>query len=134
MILMEKRSIATCIILSIVTCGIYLYYWVYKIMESLYKANNMESKAGMDILLSIVTLGIYGIYLYYKMGKLESSAYQMFGLPARDDALLYLILGLLSYGIICWAIVQNNINNDLADRVNAAYTQHVQNQGGGGQM
>ena len=30
-IVVEKRSIATCIVLSIVTLGIYMFYWMYKL-------------------------------------------------------------------------------------------------------
>ena len=122
--LIEKRSVAMGIVLTIVTCGIYAYYWLYQILDSLYKANNQNSTAGMDVLLCIITCGIYAIYILYKLGQLEKQAHATYGLPAKDDSILYVILGIFSYGIIAWAIIQNNINTNLADTVNEAYARY----------
>ena len=128
--LIEKRSVPMCIVLLIVTCGIYGFFWSYKVMDSLYKANNQPSTAGMDILLSIITCGIYYIYLMYKMGQLESSAHRIYGLPPKDDSVLYLILGIFTADIVPLAIMQNNINTVLADRVNEAYAHYHSGHGG----
>lgn len=116
----EKRSIPTAIILTIVTCGIYGLFWDFKIWDSLYRSTNRPSSAGMDVVLSLVTCGIYYIYMMYKMGKMESEAYNMYGLGSKDDSILYLILSIFGLAIISMAIVQSNINNQLADTVNNA--------------
>ena len=121
MVVIEKRSIGMAVLLSIITCGIYLIYWEYKLWDSLYKANNQTSSAGVDVLLSIVTCGIYLLYMLYKAGKLESSAYALHGLPPKDDSVLYLILGLFVLAIVSFCILQSNINNQLADAVNNTY-------------
>ena len=117
----EKRNVATAIVFSIITCGIYAIYWEYKMLDSLYKANNLPSNAGVDIVLSIVTCGIYGLYMLYKAGKMESSALRMYNQPERDEAALYLILGIFGLAIVSFAILQSNINNYLADAVNNSY-------------
>jgi len=122
--LIEKRSVATSIILTLITCGIYGIYWEYKLLDSLYKANNQNSSAGMDILLGIITCGIYNIYICYKLGQLEKQAHEVYGLPAKDDSILYLILAIFSYGLIAWAIIQHNVNTNLADTVNEAYARY----------
>jgi len=106
-----KRSVGVAILLSVLTCGIYMIYWWYQVLTSLYRLNNLPSNAGLDIVLSIITCGIYGIYLAYKMGKMESSINYSMGLPPRDDSILYLILSLFGLDIIVLAIVQSNINN-----------------------
>jgi len=121
MVIIEKRSVGLAILLSIITCGIYLIYWEYKTWDALYKANNQPSSAGVDVLLSIVTCGIYMIYMLYKGGKLESSAMAHYGFPPKDDSVLYLILGIFGLAIVSLAILQSNINNMLADAVNSAY-------------
>ncbi|MCL1999620.1 MAG: DUF4234 domain-containing protein [Turicibacter sp.] len=121
----EKRSIAVAIILAFVTCGIYVLYWQYKLYESLYRANNLPSTAGVDLLLSIVTCGIYAIYMMYKMGKLESQAFATHDLGEKDEALLYVILSVFGLAIVSMAIIQSNINT-LADNVNNS---HYDNQG-----
>ena len=119
--IIEKRSIPSAIIFTILTCGIYVIYWEYKILDSLYKANNIPSNAGVDVLLSIVTCGIYGLYMLYKAGKMETSAMAMYGLPEKDEAALYLILGVVGLGIVSFAILQSNINNHIADAVNNTF-------------
>jgi len=118
--LIEKRSIGLAILFTVITCGFYLIYWEYKVWDSLYQATNRPSNAGIDVLLGFVTCGIYFIYMMYKGGKMETEAYAMYGLPQKDEAALYLILSIFSLGIIALAIMQNNINNDLADAVNSA--------------
>ena len=117
----EKRSIAAAILFSLITCGIYVIYWEFKILDSLYKANNLPSSAGADVLLSIVTCGIYGLYMLYRAGKMETNAMAMYSLPQKDEAALYLILGIFGLGLISFAILQSNINNILADAVNNTY-------------
>ena len=83
-----NKNIVLCVILSIVTCGIYALYWMYTINEAARTVNPSEWQmgGGMVILLSIVTCGIYGLYWYYKMGK----AFMAVGAP--DNSLLYLVL------------------------------------------
>ena len=119
--LLERRHPGVAIVLSIITCGIYVFYWEYKLWDSLYKANNMPSNAGTDLVLSIFTCGLYTIYMHYKAGKLEASAHTLHGLPPKDDSVLYLILTIFGLGIISMAILQSNINNNLVDVVNDAY-------------
>ena len=116
--IMEKRSVATSIILCIITCGIYMWYWDYKNWDSLYRANGQPSKAGTDLLLSLITCGIYYIYMHYKMGKMEGEAFARYGLGQKDDSVLYLILTIFGLGIVSVAILQSNINHPLADAVN----------------
>ena len=61
---MIKRNIALCIVLSIVTCGIYGIYWAYKQGEKINEAKAMrnmptDSNAGvLYLILEIFGLGI----------------------------------------------------------------------------
>lgn len=131
-----NRNIVTAIILSIVTCGIYGIYWYYMILNDLYTANNLPSKAGTDILLTIVTCGIYGIYMAYQMGKMVNSAHIQWGLPEKDDSVVYLLLFFFGLGIVNYCLVQTDLNDNLGPVVNAnmqppaapTYQPPVQNQ------
>ncbi len=118
----EKRSIGVAILLSIITCGIYFYFWLYKIADDLYRVNGEESSAGMDILLSIVTCGIYYIYLSYKLGKLSTRARIRYNLYQKDDSVLFLILAVLGLGVINLCIIQDDLNREIGD---AFYTAQV---------
>ena len=105
-----KRNVVTAVIFSIITCSIYAWYWLYKMLSDMYRLSGKPSTAGMDILLSIITCNIYLIYLFYKMGKLESEVHAAYNMPPRDDSLLYLILGLFGLWIVSYALIQSNLN------------------------
>lgn len=67
----EQRNIALCIILSIITCGIYGLYWIYKLTEDVntLKGDPNATSGGIVILLGIITCGIYMWYWLYKQGR-----------------------------------------------------------------
>ncbi|MCL2610239.1 MAG: DUF4234 domain-containing protein [Defluviitaleaceae bacterium] len=111
----QKRNIVTCIILCFVTCGIYVFIWDYKLWTELYRMNDIPSTAGKELLLGFVTCGIYFIYMYYKMGQLEDQARKKYGLPPKDSALIYLLFGIFTGGLIANAVAQHSINKDLID-------------------
>lgn len=121
-----NRNIVTAIILSIVTCGIYAIYWYYTILNDLYTANNQPSKAGTDVLLTIITCGIYGFYMAYQMGKMINSAHIQWGLPEKDDSVVYLLLSIFGLGIVNYCLVQTDLNDNLGPVVNANMQPPVQ--------
>lgn len=69
--MIKQRNIGICILLSIVTCGIYGLYWFVVLTDDI----NQESgetdatSGGMSLLLTIVTCNIYGWFWAYKMGE-----------------------------------------------------------------
>ncbi|HHX18442.1 MAG TPA: DUF4234 domain-containing protein [Clostridium sp.] len=108
---MEKRSIGTAILLSIITCGIYGIYWMYKMTEDITNYNGENANPGTEILLMIVTCGIYVYFWNYKMGKrIYTAQLNTEGAVASDESVLYLILTLLGLSIVSVAIMQSNIN------------------------
>lgn len=110
---MKERNIALCIFLSIITCGIYALYWYACMTNDAVKANNgkeYNTSGGMMILYYLITCGIYGIYWYYKMGKALYSAKQDKGMNSSDNSILYLILGILGFGIISNCLIQSELN------------------------
>ena len=65
---------------------------------------------GVVLVLTIVTCGIYSIYWMYKAGEKVSLIKARRGQPTGNDAILYLILQLLGFGIINYCLIQNEIN------------------------
>lgn len=106
----QQRNIALCIILSLVTCGIYGLYWFVCLTDDTNAVANEEGTSGvMALVLTIVTCGIYGLYWAYKCGeKLDQSKVSR-GLPASNGGVLYLILYIFG-GIIAYALIQNELN------------------------
>lgn len=106
----QERNIALCIILSLVTCGIYGLYWFVCLTEDTNAAANEEGTSGvLALVLTIVTCGIYGLYWAYKRGELLDKAKANRGLPASNGGVLYLVLYIFG-GIIAYALIQNELN------------------------
>lgn len=106
------RSIPLCIVLSIITCGIYSLYWMVKMNDDMnILSNEPNDTSGVTVLIfSIITCGIYTWFWYYKMGSKFDRINMQRGLPTTNSSILYLLLGIFGLGIISMAIIQDNIN------------------------
>lgn len=117
----QKKSIALYILLSIVTCGVFGWYWMYTLTEDINKitGNKDDFSGGIAVLLNIVTCGIFGIYWAYKQGeKLDKYLAGKDGIVTSDTenlSILYLVLACLNYFtgftvLIVRALIQDNLN------------------------
>lgn len=109
--MVKERNIVLCIILSLITCGIYMYYWIVVLTDETNQiAGEPEDTSGiMALILSIVTCGIYGLYWAYKRGEKIDKAHQNRGEAASNGGVLYLILYIFG-GIIALCLIQNEVN------------------------
>lgn len=125
-----KRDIATYIILTIVTCGIYGYYYVYQLAQDaniICRDDGDETQGlGIYILLSIVTCGVYSYYWMYKLAdrlKANAPRYNTNLTQGGSEVLLWLILGLFTCGVcsfVAMNIIIENMNK-LSERYNETY-------------
>lgn len=105
----KNRNIPICVILSIITCGIYAIYW-FVVMTNESNAlapKNATTSGGKAFLLCLVTLGIYSIYWNYKLG---AKVDEMKGVENGNTAIMYLIIGLIGFSIINSCLAQSEIN------------------------
>ena len=111
--MIERRNIAICIILSIVTCGIYGLIWFVWLTDDVNKVAEEPNptSGGMSLLLAIVTCGIYGLYWAYKQGEKLDAAAAKRGLPTSSKSIIYLLLSIFGLGIIAYALMQDELNN-----------------------
>lgn len=110
--MIQKRSIATCIILSIVTCGIYGLYWLYCMANDVNTLSDKPGTAGGTVvILSIVTCSIYLFYWMYITGNKIDELRTQKGLSAGNNGLIYLLLSIFGFSIIAYALMQNELNN-----------------------
>lgn len=108
--MIQQRNIAVCIILSIVTCGIYGLYWLACLTNDTNTVAKTEGTSGVvTVLLTIVTCNIYSLYWGYKQGEKIDIAKQNHGLPAGNSNVLYLLLCLF-IPVVAWALMQNELN------------------------
>lgn len=109
---MKHRSVGLCVVLTIITCGIYGIYWLYCLNEEIGEVTEKPgTTGGMVILFSIVTCGIYLIYWSYKMGEKLDAARADQGVPTGSLAILYLVLSIIGLDIVNWALMQSEINH-----------------------
>ena len=105
------RSIPMAIILSFVTCGVYMLYWIYKLNDEINELAQDETApgGGLVIILTILTCGIYGLYWYYRMGEKCDYIAQ----THTSNNVLYLVLGIFGLGIVSIALMQDTVNRVL---------------------
>ena len=109
--MIKQRNIALCIILSIVTCGIYGFYWFVCLTDDMNTAVEEQGTTGVvALLLTIVTCGFYSLYWAYKMGEKVDVLKARNGVQTSNSGIMYLILNVLGLSILTWALIQNELN------------------------
>lgn len=104
--LQTDRSLIAYILLSIITCNIYSYYFIYKMAHDVNIAcdGDGESTGGLVafILLSFVTCGFYAYYWYYKLGNRLAANAPRYGMNFQENGttvLCWCVFGLFICGI-----------------------------------
>ena len=104
--LKDDRGLLSYILLSIITCGIYSYYFIYKMAHDVNIAceGDGEQTSGLVafILLSIITCGIYSWVWYYKLGNRLAANAPRYGMSFQENGttvLLWFVFGALLCGI-----------------------------------
>ena len=104
--LKTDRSLVMYILLTIVTCGIYGYYFLYSIAKDVNTAcdGDGEQTAGLVafIVLSMVTCGIYGLIWEYKLGNRLANNAQRYGMSFQENGttvLMWYLFGSMLCGI-----------------------------------
>ena len=109
----KVRNIGVCILLSLVTCGIYGIVWLVQMVDELNAAaNDPNATSGITVfLLSLITCGIYQLYWFYKAGQQVNQAKTARGMAVDSNiSILYLVLGIFGLSIVTYALLQNELN------------------------
>lgn len=105
-----KRSVATVVILTIVTCGIYSLYWFWVAIKELYEAGH-KSIGNLEPVIQFILLFVYvgGIFFAINADANLNEVKAQKGLPVADNKILYIVLAVIC-PIIMVALVQNEMN------------------------
>src|SRR5206468_12588219 len=107
----ERQEPALVLIFTLLTCGIYYFFWVYRVSgETQDYLDDPDLSPGMEVLLTLLTCGIYNVFWDYKMAKKIARMQERAGLRPVDNALLYVILDLCGLGIVNSLIEQSHLN------------------------
>lgn len=113
--MVQKRNIALCVVLSLVTFGIYGIYWFIKLTdESNDVSGTPTASGGKAFLFSLITCSIYSFYWMYKLGEKIDTAKSNRGMASSSSGVLYLVLSIFGLGIVSYCLAQNELNK-LAD-------------------
>ncbi|MBX7059712.1 MAG: DUF4234 domain-containing protein [Leptospirales bacterium] len=119
----ERPSPVFVIVLSIVTCGIYLFFWYYRTYEDLGKLCGRTPTGNgywMDLLLTVVTFGLWSVYVDYTISERLNEMQQRASMPENDTRIPVVILDVAGIvtgyltGVISCAIHQDQINKAAA--------------------
>ncbi len=107
------KNIALCLVLSLITCGIYNLYWQY---QQILAVNDMllEEKYSFWhwLLLTFVTCGLYHIYHEYRMSEDIARVCER---REKNDGLVSLLLTIFALSMVADAIQQSHINAYFGD-------------------
>ena len=126
--LKTDRSIGMYILLSIITCGFYGYYFQYSIARDVNQAceGDGENTSGLIayILLCFITCGFYGVYWEYKLGNRLAQNGPRYGLQFQENGTSVLVWHLFG-GLLCslgiWVAMHILIKN--TNRICQAYNE-----------
>ena len=109
---LQSKNIVTCIILSIVTCGIYGIYWLYCIATDINTLSDDPNAMSpvLVIVLSFVTCGLFFLYWVYKSGTILDQKMVETGRTAESRPILYVVLAFFGLAIVTYALMQDPIN------------------------
>lgn len=107
----RERNVALSIVFTILTCGIYGWYWMVVLNDDMLDALNEDgTSGGLVLVLSLVTCGIYGLYWMYQTGRRVDRLNARYGRHTDNSGLLYLVIGILGLSIVVYGVAQNELN------------------------
>lgn len=110
MIQINKRSIGVCILLSIITFGIYNLYWMYLLVRNTRSIQkNTASCAGE--MLCLIFVPFYSLYWWYTRGENVKQEFNKHNYAATGNGVVYLILAIFGLSIVSMAIMQSDFNS-----------------------
>lgn len=104
-----KRSLPTCILLSVLTLGVYFIYWEYLLVKNTRQVKRDLSPCTREML-CLIFVPFYSLYWFYTRGKLLKDAFPRHGYTAAGSETAYLILCIFGLGIVSAALMQNDFN------------------------
>lgn len=123
--MLSKRSVASVIIFSIITCGIYAIWWVYVTCSAL---QQQGGKTAIPPILTTLLILFFpaagGALLGLDADDNINLIKARYGMPCTDNKLIWIILGLV-IPIVLIGLIQNEINTmidtDMRNRQNASF-------------
>ncbi len=105
----SKKEVWICILLSVLTLGIYLYYWQYRLLKNI-KELKKDYSPYTGEMLCLIFLPFYSLYWWYTRGRAVSDELAKHDCRTLGNGYLYLGLAIVGLGVVAAAIMQNDFN------------------------
>lgn len=120
---MTKREPWIVVVLTFVTCGVYMLWWNYQTTEELRTASGRQDlNPVMDLILTFVSCSLWAMWVGYRNTQVVHEMYAARGVAHEDRSTLVLLLyvaGVVTGGVSSFLapmIVQDEYNK-LTDRL-----------------
>ena len=104
----KNRNIVTCIILTVITCGIYGIYWGIMMVREAISVKDPADSGVLEIVLMFVPY--VSCLSFFLAEKKLSEGCAAKGITHSDRSIIYLILGLVGLGIVNFCMMQSDLN------------------------
>ncbi len=106
----ERRNVGSCVILTILTCGIFGIIWLTKLCKDINKLHGDENPVGSEVLL-VLFVPFYSVYWAYTKGKQMYEDSKKRGGNLTDRKVIYLIMNLLFMQLFTMGFIQTQLNS-----------------------
>lgn len=107
--LLQEKSIALCVILSLVTCAIYYIVWMFSICKKIKLIAGEQPNCSGE-LACIIFVPFYLLYWIYTRSKKLAQAGANCGIQLEDRSVINLLLAVFGLGIVSAALIQSDLN------------------------
>lgn len=127
--MIQQRNFWMVLLLSIVTCGIYGYYYIYTMTRDLNQIiGEQKIDPALAVLLSIVTCGIYTYIWYYQYGNYIQDVAQANEIRVFENGTTYLLWLILGAFIFVGPIIAEYLFISNFNKIAQAYNMSAYNQ------
>lgn len=105
-----RRNVSSCVVLTIVTLGIFGIVWLVKVCKDLRKLHGDENPVGSEILLYLF-VPFYSVYWGYAKGKQMYEDSKKRGGNITDRKYIYFFMNLLFMQLFTLGFIQVQLNN-----------------------
>lgn len=118
----EKKSLLNVALLSLITCRVYVIYWITVTTKDInsYMENEYISPT-LACILSIITCGLFDIYWFYKYGNIVfNDMYKKADIDSYgDNAFVLVLFFLIPFGYIYSVVTLQSKLNIIYDKTNS---------------
>lgn len=95
---MTERNPVLVVLLSLVTCTIYAYYWLFVTSRELREVTGRdEPSPWLDLILAVLTAGLWGLYASWRNARIAHEALERAGEDHTDSSTAVLIFNLSTF-------------------------------------